>query len=408
MKYYIQKNKILKGEINLPSSKSISNRLLLIRALCNHDFKINNLSDCDDTTLLSTALDNLKEFEINIENAGTPMRFLTAYLASQTGEYTLTGTQRMQERPIKELVEALKELGANIEYLKKGGYPPIKIKGQKLKGNEISIRADVSSQFISAIMLIAPTLETDLTINLIGKILSRDYIVMTQRLMIEFGINVSWDKNIIKIEKGKYKAKDYTIEADWSSAACWFEMAAFAEETDIKLIGLHKNSIQGDAVLPKIFHNIGVSTEYLSDGIKLSKNNKHITSFKFDFISNPDLVQTLAVTLVGLSIPFEFSGLDNLNIKETNRVNALKIELLKLGSSIDDNEKNSISWDGRKIRINQKEIFYSTYADHRMAMAFAPLAIIHDNVIINQPMVVTKSYPNFWKDFVSVGFNISK
>jgi 3-phosphoshikimate 1-carboxyvinyltransferase len=408
MKYLIQNNRTVKGKINLPSSKSISNRLLIIRALCKDDFTINNLSDCDDTRILNTALQELDSSKIDIQNAGTAMRFLTAYLATQAGERILTGSPRMKERPIKELVEALKDLGGDIEYLEKDNFPPLKIKYQQLKRNEISIKANISSQFISALMLIAPILEKGLTINLTGKILSRDYILMTKKLMEEFGIDVLWEEKTIKIKHGEYRAKDFTVEADWSAASCWYEIVAFANKADIVLNGVSKNSIQGDSILPQIFDKIGVSTEYFPGGIRLSKNNNKPKKFSFDFISNPDLAQTLAVTLVGLSIPFKFSGLDNLNIKETNRVEALKIELLKLGGSIDDDEENIISWNGEKIKINQKEIFYSTYTDHRMAMAFAPLALIHNNVIINEPLVVTKSYPNFWEDFASVGFKITK
>ena len=417
-----KKNKRLTGEITLPASKSISNRLLIIRALCNN-FTINNLSQSDDTKVLEDALD-LNSNTIDTGHSGTAMRFLTAFLSNKEGEWILTGSEEMKNRPVGTLINALKQLGANIEYPAKQGFPPLKIKGTQLNGGALEIEANISSQFISALLLIAPTLPDGLTLKLKNKVISAPYIHLTLKLIKYFGVTSMWKDNVISIPhnlsrsfKKNYKAKGISVEADWSAASYWYEMAALTDEVDLTIYGLNKESLQGDAIVAKLFERLGVKTTFLTNGIKLSKQPRpRILAgkiFEFDFTDYPDLAQTFAVTLSMLNIPFKLSGLESLQIKETNRIKALKKELLKLGINLTQPGNGILEWKKSQLiptdtNKNFTNIEIQTYKDHRMAMAFAPIAIKYGNVVINEPEVVSKSYPDFWNDMKKVGFNIVK
>ena len=325
----IQKtNSILEGEILLPASKSISNRALIINYLSGKKLRLNNLSQADDTQLMIVLLKIIEENKgsylpttIDCRDAGTTLRFITALLALTPGKWLITGSDRMKDRPIGILVESLKKLGANIEYQGKDGFPPLLIKGKKLKGRELEIDGSVSSQFISALLLIAPSVPGGLCLKLKGKISSLPYIEMTLNLLNQFGISTAFIDNTITIEQQDYKSGELTIEADWTSASYWYEMVALASEANLFLKGLNKESLQGDAILPEIFNHFGVQTEFLGDGIKLTKTKKIVSDFTFDFTDYPDLAQTVIVTCAGLNIPGKFTGLESLRIKETDRTN---------------------------------------------------------------------------------------
>jgi 3-phosphoshikimate 1-carboxyvinyltransferase len=417
-------NQIIKGSIALTASKSISNRVLIIKALCEDIFNVENLATAKDTVTLNKLLFSNNEQFFDVGHAGTVMRFLTAYLALKNGEFVITGSERMQQRPIKVLVDALRDLGAKIEYLKNEGYPPLKITGGFVSGNAIEIDGGVSSQYISALMLIAPKIKGGLTIQFKNEIISKPYINMTLEIMKDFGADVNWVEETIVVKEGNYKAKDFVVEADWSSASYWYGIAALANEAEINLYGLSKNSLQGDAVVQDIYKSFGVKTEYVENGVRLTKSLHHsiTSSFHFDFENCPDIAQTVAVTCAALNVEAKFTGLKTLRIKETDRIFALQQELTKLGYNVEvdgddlrivpslrteSNEvkqssfsrlscegRNLYDWDGK---------FIDTYDDHRMAMAFAPLALIAP-ITINDENVVVKSYPNFWKDLGSVGF----
>ncbi len=410
-----KKNKILKGEISLPASKSISNRALIIKHLSHNQQQLNNLSKSDDTQLMIQLLDIISNkqslvqpTELNCQNAGTVIRFLTAILAITTKNWILTGTDRMKERPIGILVETLSQLGAEINYLEKKGFPPLEIKGKVLKGGPIKIDGSVSSQFISALLLIAPKIENGLRLTLTNKISSRPYVEMTLNLLKHFGINYTFEGNEIFIQQQDYKAGEIKIETDWSAAAYWYEMVAFTKEVDVILKGLHKESLQGDSVLAEIYKNFGVKTEFLSEGIKLTKSTRLVKQFDFDFTNYPDLAQPVIVTCAALGINGTFTGLESLRIKETDRLNALQAELKKLGFKTElvrGSEFRVRSFMPGKIK-NQKSKIVNTFDDHRMAMAFAPLAMIFDILQIENPQVVSKSYPEFWESLQKFGFLI--
>ncbi|MBL4594343.1 MAG: 3-phosphoshikimate 1-carboxyvinyltransferase [Flavobacteriales bacterium] len=400
---------IVKGEIQLASSKSLSNRALIIRALCEDDFEIENLSNSDDTVVLQRLL-NSKEKELNVNLGGTTMRFLTAFLAIKEGETILTGAERMKERPIKILVDALKQIGADIEYVEKEGFPPLKITGKKLEGGKITINGSVSSQYISALLMVAPRLKNGLQINFEGEFVSKPYINMTIEMMRYFGASVRWEGNDhLIVEQGEYKAKNILIEADWSAASYWYGMVAFAKEADVTLLGLKEESLQGDALVQGIYKNFGVTTEFVEGGIRLTKNSEFRilnSELKIDFVNFPDITQTVAVTCAALNVQAKLTGLKTLRIKETDRIVALQSELNNLGFHVevvgDDIIVNHISKEG--CLLNRVEV--KTYNDHRMAMAFAPLALLSEITIENEN-VVAKSYPNFWKDMESVGVEIN-
>ena len=415
-------NKKLKGTIYLPSSKSISNRILIIQALCKEQYKINNLSEAEDSQVLKQLLKSSNK-EMNAGAAGTTLRFLTAYLAVKEGTRVLTGSERMKERPISVLVNALRQLGANIEYLGNEGYPPLKIQGAELTGSEVKIDGSVSSQYISALLLIAPTLPNGLIIKFKGEVLSQPYINMTLKILKHFGVISKWKRNTIVVAPQKYIAQDFEVEADWSAASYWYEMAALSDDVDITLTGLKKKSLQGDSVVAEIFEQFGIITTYLNEGIHLTKSQTCLQVDKvpnlpagqagpksqiiYDFSNCPDLAQTLAVTYAALNIPATLSGLNSLRIKETDRIVALKNELNKVGVQVEELNKGSIIITPTS-NIQHPTSNIQTYQDHRMAMAFAPIAIKLGEVKIKDPGVVNKSYPNYWNDLKSVGFEIEE
>ena len=378
-------SKVVNCTIDLPASKSISNRLLIIQSLCEEDFQIKNLSNSDDTIALKKALTSDAE-TIDVGAGGASFRFLTSFLATQEGrEFIITGTDRMKERPIKELVEALQNIGAEIEYVEKEGYPPLKIKGSAMKGGEISIDGGVSSQFISALLLIAPTLKNGFTIRISGEVVSKPYIEMTLKLMKEFGILHSYNGDEIEIKPQKYLAKDFAVESDWSAAAFWFEIATLSEKCNIKLNGLQQNSMQGDAKASELFQSLGVSFIFENNTLILTKKKTIKFPKHINLINSPDMYQPLKCSLFALDIHPEITGLKTLKYKETNRIMAVKNELKKLSSN--------------KI--------IETYKDHRMAMGFAPLSLKFGELKIQDAEVVSKSYPDFWEDLQKGGFTIS-
>jgi 3-phosphoshikimate 1-carboxyvinyltransferase len=374
----------VKCEINLPSSKSISNRLLIIKALCKEDFEIKNLSDSDDTIALQKAFVNITK-TMDVGASGTTFRFLTAYLSTQVGrKFILTGTDRMKERPIKELVGTLQSLGAEIEYAEKEGFPPLRIKGRNLKGGKIIIDGTISSQFISALLLIAPTLKKGLNLKIEGEIVSKPYIKMTLKLMKEFGVDSSWNGNAIEVKPQNFIAKNFEVESDWSATSFWYEIAALSKSCNIKLNGLSENSIQGDRIVSELFNKLGVNSEIENNSLILTKSANCSFPKEIDLLEIPDLYQPLKCTLFAINNNPEITGTQTLKSKETDRIKAVEIELKKINTS--------------KI--------IKTYKDHRMAMSFAPLCLKFGKIQINNTEVVSKSYPNFWKDLEKGGFKI--
>ena len=395
------------GELTLNGSKSISNRVLIIQALCGEDFEITGLSTSDDTIALQKALASTNT-TIDIGAAGTTMRFLTAYFSVFGNDaLILTGSDRMKKRPIGILVDALQSLGANIEYEGDDGFPPLKINGSRLKGGHLKIDATVSSQFISALLLIASSLENGLQLELVGNLVSRPYLEMTLNLMKFFGVNADWIGQTIDIKPQKYKARKFQVEADWSAASYHYAIVAFAKKGRLKLNGFFKESVQGDSVLSEMMEFFGVRTIFHETGIELVKIPHQTADFNYDFIRCPDLAQTIAVVCAGLQVQGTFSGLQTLAIKETDRTKALEVELDKMKVSF---RKANDSWEiGGETPISSSNLAIDTYHDHRMAMAFAPLSVFFDNgLIINNPDVVSKSYIYFWKDLVSLGFEVEE
>ncbi|CAI8201331.1 MAG: 3-phosphoshikimate 1-carboxyvinyltransferase [Cryomorphaceae bacterium] len=378
--------KMVECEIDLPASKSVSNRLLIIQALCKQEFAITNLSNSEDTKSLQKAL-KATATTIDVGAAGTSFRFLTAYLSTLDGNrFILTGSNRMKERPIKELVDSLLELGVEIKYLDKSGFPPLAILGTNITENKVSIDGKISSQFISALLLIAPTLKNGIKLKIPGEIVSKPYIIMTLKLMEEFGISHTWQENTIKIKPQKYSAKNYNIEADWSAASFWYEIASLSSNCNIALNGLTENSIQGDSKVRELFKNLGVQTKFENGSIMLTKKEEKDISKEINLINTPDLYQPLKCTLFAKNLTTKFLGLQTLKDKETNRIKAVEKELLNL--------------------VTTKEI--TTFKDHRMAMSFAPLCLKYDTLQINDVAVVEKSYPNFWNDLKKGGFIITQ
>lgn len=393
--------------IQLPSSKSISNRALIINALGNGTFRPENLSDCDDTQVMIRALESQPHEIIDIMAAGTAMRFLTAYLSVTPGNRIITGTQRMQQRPIQVLVNALRELGADIEYTSNEGFPPLRIQGTTLQKNHISLPGNVSSQYISALLMIGPSLENGLTLSLTGDIISRPYINLTIQLMKDFGAKASWtSENELRVEPQPYQSIPFYVESDWSAASYWYQIAALSKEAEITLPGLFANSYQGDCKVADIFRQLGVETEYGNKTITLHKSDTIAARLDYDFINQPDLAQTFVVTCALLGIPFCFSGLQSLKIKETDRMAALICEMKKLGYILHEQDNSILSWEGERCERTYEAI--DTYEDHRMAMAFAPACLIMSDICINHPQVVTKSYPRYWDDLQSAGFIIKE
>lgn len=389
-------------EAGLPASKSIANRALVIAALCGAENRLNNLSDCDDTQAVIRALSSSDEVK-NIGAAGTAMRFLTAYYAISSKSVLMTGTERMKNRPISILVDALRSIGADIEYVEKDGFPPLKINGKKLKGGELHVQGNVSSQYLSAILMIAPYTQEGIKLVIEGDLVSRPYLQMTLSLMQEFGVSHTWEGNVIEIKSSEYASVDFTVENDWSAASYWYSVVALSEDKSVKLKYLQSESLQGDSKLVEFYKPLGVETEFVEDGVVLSKNNAVVLPSIYDISlkEQPDLAQTLVVSCLLMNVPFKFSGLENLKIKETDRIAALINECEKLGFVLKEEASGILSWDGEKCDFAD-EIVIKTYDDHRMAMAFAPAVINHGTIIIAEPDVVSKSYPSFWEEFQKV------
>ena len=393
--------------IQLPSSKSISNRALIINALGNGTHHPENLSDCDDTRVMIRALNDDKE-TIDIMAAGTAMRFLTAYLSVTPGTRIITGTERMQQRPIQVLVNALRELGADIEYVANDGFPPLRITGRELRKDTISLPGNVSSQYISALLMIAPVLTNGLTIRLTGDIISRPYINLTLQLMNDFGVRAEWtDDHRLKGEPQAYHSTPFYVESDWSAASYWYQIVALSKEAEVTLPGLFKDSYQGDSQVAGIFRSLGVETIYKDKTVILKKNGKSVERLDYDFINQPDLAQTFVVTCALLNIPFRFSGLQSLKIKETDRMAALITEMRKLGYILHETDGSVLSWEGERCTTEEHPAI-DTYEDHRMAMAFAPTCLALPEILINNPQVVSKSYPRYWEDLRQAGFIIKE
>lgn len=414
MQYKITAPTTLNSNIDLPASKSISNRALIIHALSHGDIMPRNLSDCDDTEVMLKALRDMPEV-IDIKAAGTAMRFLTAFLAVEGKEHVITGTERMKHRPIGTLVDALRYLGADIAYEGEEGFPPLRIKGKPLNGGQLEIRGDISSQYISALLMIGPVLRNGLELKMTGNIISRPYIDLTLWMMREFGADADWSEvDTVTVKPKPYTQHDYFIESDWSAASYWYEILALTEdpESTFFLNGLMDGSKQGDSVVRYIFSLLGVKSafndkaENVPTTVKLRKVNTRMPRLDYDFVSSPDLAQTVTVACTMLGIPFRFTGLASLKIKETDRIEALKQELLKLGYVLRDENDDTLIWNGERCTPSLEPI--DTYEDHRMAMAFAPAAIKFPGLRINNPSVVSKSYPSFWDSLRSIGFTIEE
>ena len=403
----------LQDTIQLPASKSISNRALIIYALSGGRALPENLSDCDDTEVIIDAMRYMPD-EINIKGAGTAMRFMSAYLSVMRGTHVVTGTERMKQRPISILVDALRRLGAQIEYVEKEGYPPLKITGKKLTGGLLEIPGNVSSQYTSALLMIGPMLKEGLTLQLTGEVISRPYIDLTLWTMREFGADAEWTSaDTIEVKPKPYTGRDYFIENDWSGASYWYEMMALNDNPDseIRLTGLMDGSKQGDSVVRYIFSLLGVKTTFetkkqgVPQTITIRKNGRCVPRLEYDFINSPDLAQTFVVTCAAKNIPFRFTGLSTLKIKETDRIEAMKKEMRKLGFVLHDVDGCELYWDGERCEPDFSQGI-DTYEDHRMALAFAPYACKQENLVINNPQVVTKSYPRFWDNLQQAGFEI--
>ena len=404
----------LQHTAKLPASKSISNRALIIHALSGGKILPENLSNCDDTEVIVAALKD-NPYEINIKAAGTAMRFMTAYLAVNEGkEHVLTGTERMKHRPIGILVDALRFLGADIEYIGEEGFPPLRIHGKRLDGGLLEVPGNISSQYISALLMIGPTLNNGLKLRLAGDIISRPYIDLTLWTMREFGADAEWsDYDTIEVRPQPYKEHPYYIENDWSGASYWYEIVALSKdpEATVQLEGLMDGSKQGDSSLRYIFSLLGVKTTFqtkkqgIPTTVTIQRTGHCVPRLEYDFINAPDLTQTFVVTCALLNIPFHFRGLSTLKIKETDRIEALKKEMRKLGYVIKDANDNELIWEGERCEPDL-ESGIDTYEDHRMALAFAPAACRIDKIRINNPQVVTKSYPNYWNDLKSSQFDI--
>lgn len=396
--------------VRLPLSKSESNRSLIISALTPGASRPAQLADCDDTDAMLAALDRTSG-PVNIGAAGTAMRFLTAYYACTPGaDVTLDGSERMRQRPVGELVDALRALGADIEYCGAEGFPPLRIRGRMLEGGEVTVPASVSSQFISALLMVAPTMERGLRLHLSGRIISRPYIYMTLEMMEQAGVRGDFneDEQLITVPNGHYQSPLPSVEADWSAASYWFEIAAISTDP-VRLLGLRRKSLQGDSAVANLFKVTGLESRWGADGeLELQLTPDAGARLELDLSDTPDLTQTLAVTCCLLGLPFRFSGLESLRIKETDRLAALQMELSKLGFILEIQEPGELLWRGARYEPDEEIEPIATYQDHRMAMSFAPAAIFFPGLRINDCEVVTKSYPRFWNDLRAAGFTLEE
>ncbi len=398
----------IQTSVRLPASKSISNRLLMIKALCTDEFSITNLSNSEDTLLLHDALENASAHDIfQMDNAGTPFRFLTAFFALTEGERVLTGATRMLERPIGLLVDALIGMGARITYLNQIGFPPIHIEGASLEGGTVNIAADISSQFISALLLIAPKLNKGIELHLQKSVASQPYIKMTLEVMRNYGITSSYEQNIIRIPPQKYVAKNSIVESDWSAAAFWYEIVALSSEADVELLGLQYDTSQGDAHVAEIFEKLGVETTYQANSILLKKSKPTVDFIEIDFLHIPDMFPSIIATCAALQIKFRFTGIENLSIKESNRVEAMISELGKCGYQFHYEKPHALLFHGECQPQPNASIQFDSHKDHRIVMALAPLCLYDLDVTISDAECVKKSYPNFFADLAQAGFFIS-
>jgi len=395
-------SKSINADLILPPSKSISNRALIIQALCQPKPKILNLSQSSDTQSLVQALQTTSK-TIDIGDAGTSIRFITAYLSQQKGSYILTGSDRMKERPIGHLVEALNSIGADINYLEKDGFPPLAINGKALEGGKLDISTSVSSQFVSALLLIAPTLQKGLSLSLKGKLLSKPYIKMTLDIMKYFGIQSTWIKNTIKVESQKYIAKDLKVESDWSALAFILQIISIAKSALVSISGLSKNSWQGDIYVLSLFKNFGIQYEFKNEKLFLS-NNKDLLSgnFNVNLIDTPDLAQAYCCSLSALSKSAKIKGLNNLKYKESHRLKALHLEFNKIGQ-LSRYYEDTMELEASILHAPTDS--FNSHNDHRMAMCLAPFALLFD-IKIKNVEVVNKSYPSYWNDLKKMGFII--
>ena len=410
-------SKSVNTTIQLTGSKSECNRALVIEALSRGKVKVTNVSDAADAVTLSGILRNPVQTgagnqeasitEVNIGPAGTAMRFLTAFFTLQDGEVLLTGTERMKQRPIGILVDALLQLGANITYAEQHGFPPLHIKGGfEQKTDQITIKGDISSQYITALLLIAPNLPQGLQLHIDGDLTSRPYVEMTLSMLQQAGIQHTWTGNVIGIAPQEYRETSIWVEPDWSAASYWYSVAALADESELFLPGLTSYSLQGDSVITELMANFGITSQFKDGGVYLRKDPKPVIRKIFDLKSCPDLAQTLVVVCAALNHEATFTGLETLKIKETDRIAALQNELGKMGVKLI--EKGQVYKLDCSERFIPERITIKTYEDHRMAMAFAPLALIIPEVEIEDPQVVEKSYPAFWQDFQKAGFSVEE
>ncbi len=411
-------SKLVHGKVQLTGSKSESNRALIIQALSEGKVKIENLSEAADTVTLENSLSEVTHFlanntsseslTIDIGPAGTAMRFLTAYLSLQDGNYFLTGSKRMKERPIGILVDAVKSIGGTLKYAEEAGYPPLEIRGPfQQTSQKVSIQGNVSSQYLSALLLIASALPQGLTLIIEGELTSKPYLMMTLEMLKEAGIQHEWTNQSIYIRPQKAKETVLNIEPDWSAASYWYSIVALAQEADILLPGLRPSSLQGDNEITDIMRSFGVLSVFTGQGLKLTKTTVQETRDHFDFKSCPDLAQTVIACCAALGREATFSGLETLKIKETDRILALQNEIAKFGVRLFEEKPETYRLDCSK-RFEPEEVTVKTYDDHRMAMAFAPLALIFKSIKIEEPEVVEKSYPEFWQHLSEQGFIITQ
>ena len=396
-------SKSINADLILPPSKSISNRALIIQALCQSKPKLLNLSKSSDTQSLVQALQTTSK-TIDVGDAGTSMRFITAYLSQQEGSYILTGSDRMKERPIGHLVEALNSIGADINYLEKDGFPPLAINGKALEGGKVDISTSVSSQFVSALLLIAPTLKKGLSLSLKGELLSKPYIKMTLDIMRYFGIQSSWTNNYIQVEPQKYVSKDLKVDSDWSALAFILQAMSIAKSAQVSISGLSKNSWQGDSYVLNLFEKFGLEYEFKDEKLYLKKLNKDLNGdYNVNLIDTPDLAQAYCCTLSALSKLAKIKGLNNLKLKESHRLKALHMELNKIGQHSRYSE-DTIQLESSVLHTPTES--FDSHNDHRMAMCLAPFALLFD-IKIKNIEVVNKSYPSYWEDLKKMGFTIS-
>ncbi|WP_370275882.1 3-phosphoshikimate 1-carboxyvinyltransferase [uncultured Duncaniella sp.] len=397
----------LETRLSLPLSKSMSNRALIINALTPGAAKLEKVAECDDTDAMREALDSLDADVINIGAAGTTMRFLTAYFAAKEGvDLILDGSERMRHRPIKVLVEALRALGADIDYAGEEGFPPLRIRGRRLKGGDLTLDSSVSSQYISALLMVAPTMTEGLKLTFTGETVSRPYILMTLKMMEDAGVESEFFDGVVTVRPQSYRPFDFIIEGDWSAAAAWYEIEALSSGA-VTIDNLSCESCQGDRKLADIFARLGVDTQWEGEegGSDLIPSPDQDARLRVDFSDTPDLAQYVIVTCVMLGIPFHFTGLSTLAIKETDRVSALKTELAKIGVFIQPEGNDVVSWEGQRRPIDALPVF-DTYDDHRMAMCLAPVSLFLPGIIIKDVEVVAKSYPGFWDALREAGFTL--